>query len=1289
MPNLVANDKTQLDKTPLDIYYETLEKLNFDTSNQVPHTLENILIMQLYIGFLPFLRLFPDQFFCPRPEDLFTFYTRDQIHSLLNMCLDVFEEEFKDYNVAWNKNSETAADIMSGVASLGRAQFDSMILQDYGVEESEMKGGGNKEDDPIYMILKSQLVPDSSQSGGMPVEDSQAPPPPPAQSQAPPAPPAQSQVPPPPASLTPAAASLSTQSTEITTLSKEQLTQILSTFIAAGQGSIDPITKTALEEIIKIENQPFISGQDKEEAKRIILRKATAHTQQKLILTIQKMQTESVALIKLTTEENLIFEAISTLNIGTSIQQLLANLEKEENKQKIKKLLRDKLKLWLNTIKGSKEDIIEIQGEDGKTQNIKMGDLFHEIKRRDIRTNLGKDVPVVGGEFLNMVVNRVYFYTFLGVFNADEDGKFMLGAKEPFSEVPVVNQLGNLGPLRFVKKVTGVPAFNLGACLASGYFAAKEFQKFTEAIPAPKVDSKPLWKGRLRCLDGVELLVDENNLWIPKERANGAAALPVLNLLQEGLLRKNKGLAGFAVEDAVQGMFGGGSPAKIVKLVEAGDDNLDERFALQQRNMKKVIPEARKKLECANFDPKFKAIEVAKANLAKAGEGPGKQAAAAALVAAEAALAALPDINNEIGNAKQMCPMLEKGNKLFVENDANVGLAHEIDWAQVKEDAIIEIGLLANQMEKATKGRIGFVHEGFQFVPIDYGTHDPKKYACYLEDGIIKCRAKPIITVDRGWATGLFPREVNCGFGGALFAIGAGGLAGSVAAGSVLGASKLRPLPGDAFIATIAGVSVGVYTAYGFYTVDQCMPYLSESLVHYSTMAGTGLKIAGLSAASIFFLMQLSSRVSHIHSELKVQSQLNEIKSRRENIVFEEMYLEFFERVREEIKKTIDPNESVAFINHILPIIKTNVGDARKILLESFQKYNLAHNKWMLDNQKWLAEHSIQKTELTLQQQVNAAEKPAQAPPGTLFNPNKEPVLADFVDKSIIETIINEVSVKLFDNMHKEFLANIDLDKIKADIETTKQDHEKALKLVIANLEKATEFNRASYNSQKENLEKLIAEEQKRVSALAETNATQAYLTRSIFEKLSSDPEMINGVKDLWRTILTGKQEELKMKGEVKKNPIFGEGVNLLKSAVELNPAGKIKLPSAAGLAASTMSSKATINADGAASTFAHEAGAPEKFVRFGTNAAAASASAAPPPQAPVAQAQAQAPPPQVSRSRVQKPTAQPSAPPPQASAPAQEESSKAGNAVGNKEDAPPAGGRRYVKYTRKNKSKN
>ena len=43
-------------------------------------------------------------------------------------------------------------------------------------------------------------------------------------------------------------------------------------------------------------------------------------------------------------------------------------------------------------------------------------------------------------------------------------------------------------------------------------------------------------------------------------------------------------------------------------------------------------------------------------------------------------------------------------NKLFVENDANVGLAHEIDWAQVKEDAIIEIGLLANQMEKATKG---------------------------------------------------------------------------------------------------------------------------------------------------------------------------------------------------------------------------------------------------------------------------------------------------------------------------------------------------------------------------------------------------------------------------------------------------------------------------------------------------------------------------------------------------------------------------------------------------------
>jgi hypothetical protein len=1085
--------------------------------------------------------------------------------------------------------------------------------------------------------------------------------------------------------LAPAASALSTQSSQLATLSKEQLSQVLSTYIAAAQGSIDPITRNALEQLVAIENQPFLSGASKEEAKQIIIKTVAGHTQKQLILSLQKIQAESAASSKLTNENRLVFQAISTLGIGTSIQQLLANLDKKENKQKMKKLLRDKLKVWLNTIKSSKDDVIEIQGEDGKTEIIKMGDLFHQVKRRDIRTEFGKDVPVVG-EFLNMVASRLYFYTFLGVFNADEDGKFMLGANEPFSTVPVISELGNLGPLRFIKKVSGVPAFNLGACITSAYFAYQDFQKFTAAIPDPKVDSKPLWKGKLRCLDGDELVIDENSLWVPKEEANGAAPLPVLNLLQEGLLRKNKGLAGFAVKDAVQGIFGGGSPAKIVKL-EAGDDNLDERFAVQQRNMKKVIPEARKKLECANFDPKFKAIEVAKANLAKAGEGPGKQAAAAALVAAEAALAAIPDINDEIGSAKRMCPILEKGNKLFVENDANVGLAHDIDWAQVKEGATVEIGLLANQMEKVSTGRIGFVHEGFQFVPIDYGKNDPKKYACYLEDGIIKCHAKSLITVERGWATGLFPREVNCGFGGALFAIGAGGLAGSIAAGSVLGASKLRPLPGDAFIATIAGVSVGAYTAYGFYTVDQCVPYLSESLVHYSTMAGTGLKIAGLSAASLFFLMQLSSRVSHIHSELKLQSKLNKIKSRREDTVFEQLYSDFFEQVREEIKKTIDVNESVAFINRILPMIKTNIGDARTILLESFQKYNLAHNKWVLDNQKWFAEHAPQTTTLTLQQQLNAADKPAQAPPGTVFKPNKEPVLADFVDKSIIETIINEVSVRLFKDMHKEFLDNIDLERIKADIQTTLQEHERALALAEGKLKEAGEFSKAGFNSQIENLHSLIAEERKKVEALAETNATQAFLTRSIFEKLSSDPEMINGVKDLWRSILVGK-EELKMKEEMQKNPNFGEGVNLLKRAVELNPDGKKKLPPAAGLAASTFASKINpaTTPDGAASTFVQEAGAPAQTVRFGTNAAAASAAPAPQAQPPSsAQAQSQAP---------------PQAPPPPAageqlnSNSEPEPQSKPGNAVAGLEETGRArrrgrGGARYIGRTRKNKSKN
>jgi len=372
-------------------------------------------------------------------------------------------------------------------------------------------------------------------------------------------------------------------------------------------------------------------------------------------------------------------------------------------------------------------------------------------------------------------------------------------------------------------------------------------------------------------------------------------------------------------------------------------------------------------------------------------------------------------------------------------------------------------------------------------------------------------------------------------------------------------------------------------------------------------------------------------------------------------------------------------------------VIKTNIGDARKVLLESFQKYNVAHNKWILDNQKWFAEHAPQTTTLTLQQQVNAADKPAQAPPGTVFKPNKEPVLADFVDKSIIETIVNEVSVQLFKDMHKEFLDNIDLDKIKADIETTLKDHEKALELVVEKLKTATEFNKAGYNSQKENLDKLIVEERKKVQALAETNATQAFLTRSIFEKLSSDPEMINGVKDLWRSILSGK-EELKMKEEMQKNPNFGRGVNLLKRAVELNPAGKKVLSSAAGLAASTLVSKAspTATVDGAASTFIQSAGVAEKTVRFGgTNAAAASAAPAPqaqppaPPQAqPPAQAQTQAPP------------QAPAAGEQLNSNSESEPQSKPGNAVAGLEETGRArrrgrGGARYIGRTRKNKSKN
>jgi len=361
----------QQSKAAWNQYLQMLEDVyDIDPTTQIEHTPNHMLMVRAYIGFLPILRMFPKIVYAPLPEDLFDFYTEKQIWALLKICYDAMDEVFKDKIVITDEHARYASDVLSAVAMSGQYEFEKFVLGYNGIQK---QSGGGKESE-LHAIFEKQFSQD--QHGGMPNKKE--------------------------SNNNNSSNSNNNNSSNSNNNSSTKSnaptgTQQLSTFVQGGQGTPTVasglIGAAGLHGVATMESSlGNIAGRlNPEQQQQLIKRAQEVKTTLTLklgeaIIAREEQRSEGLVVYakQEAEEEQILLKVLGdpAMRIGERVIELIANMDKEEEKNQIKRIIANTMKtLHAKFVMNRGAIYVEV---DGKEQLIAINDIIQAAQRLDI-----------------------------------------------------------------------------------------------------------------------------------------------------------------------------------------------------------------------------------------------------------------------------------------------------------------------------------------------------------------------------------------------------------------------------------------------------------------------------------------------------------------------------------------------------------------------------------------------------------------------------------------------------------------------------------------------------------------------------------------------------------------------------------------------------------------------------------------------------------------------------------------------------------------------------------------
>jgi hypothetical protein len=345
--------------------------LDIDPKTQVEHTFENMMLVRGYIGFLPMLRMFPSYIFAPCPEDLFDFYTKQQVYSLLQICYDVCDHLFKDKYVIVDQEAKCAGEILCGVASGGQYEFERYVLG-RNVDKSQHGGGKESEFEDFF---EKQFNMKRGQHGGTTPKASGA------------------------AASVESAASSSKSAVPVNTKAIVEHQQANVPAVASAFVGAAGIRQQ--EEFVKRLEQPLLLlSEDKQEELRKKARETEAKAAETTALALISQQEGRLVVAQQISAQMNEYERILVdifrdpkLAIGEKIIELIRQMDNKADKIKLAKILKSTM-TELNNRFVMNKGIVEVM-INGEKKSISIGELVRTASDLQIRGPSGEPANVV------------------------------------------------------------------------------------------------------------------------------------------------------------------------------------------------------------------------------------------------------------------------------------------------------------------------------------------------------------------------------------------------------------------------------------------------------------------------------------------------------------------------------------------------------------------------------------------------------------------------------------------------------------------------------------------------------------------------------------------------------------------------------------------------------------------------------------------------------------------------------------------------------------------------------
>jgi len=520
---------------------------DIDPTTQIEHTPEHMLMVRAYMGFLPILRMFPKIVYAPLPEDLFDFYTEKQIWALLKVCYDAMDDVFKDKIVITDEHARYASDVLAAVAMSGQYEFEKFVLGYNGIQK---QSGGGKEYE-LHTIFEKQFI--QNQRGGMPGESNN----------------------------NNSNSNNNNSSHKLAAGAKE-----LSTFVQGGIGTASVASGIAgAAGILDMATMASELGR--------VAERATPEGKQQLILRAQEVQNKlavrlAEALItrdeqrgeqlvqyakQEADEEGILLTVLGdpTMRIGERVIELIGNMDKEEDQNKIRKIIASTMKT-LHAKFVMNRGAIQVS-IDGKEQLISINDVVETAQRLDVFPK--------GSGYAQYILALT-----LGPTVGDEEGTFTL-----------------------TDKATS-PLIMLIAASGSGYAAYKILAPiFTKTRPLS--NPTPSYTGMIPVLHHDE----DGNRLENVEIENKAGHLAVLKKDRGGIIQFKANeveLYPLSGDKRVARKFAPGTPGLVMKSdgffgqsqvqAERGPADLVQSIGAFRKQRLDEIGEERKQLKCGELE---------------------------------------------------------------------------------------------------------------------------------------------------------------------------------------------------------------------------------------------------------------------------------------------------------------------------------------------------------------------------------------------------------------------------------------------------------------------------------------------------------------------------------------------------------------------------------------------------------------------------------------------------------------------------------------------------------------